>query len=72
MKLIRLNLSSGEDDKFYIDVDGGEKESSTLPFFSENSLGLYTIIKIIDSDSLEDLLNEEQRYQRGVIQVCFM
>jgi hypothetical protein len=61
MKLIRLNLSSGEDDKFYIDVDGGEKESSTLPFFSENSLGLYTIIKIIDSDSLEDLLNEEQR-----------
>jgi hypothetical protein len=60
MKLIRLNLSSGEDDKFYIDVEGGEKETSTLPFFRKDSLGLYAIIRIIDSNSIEDLLTEEK------------
>jgi hypothetical protein len=59
MKLIRLNLSSGEGNQFHIDVEGGQGERSTLPFFAEDSLGLYTIIQIIDSDNLENLLTKE-------------
>lgn len=60
MKRIRLNLRR-ENNLLCVDVEGGERQDSPLPFFDENFSKLYAIIKILDNDSL-DVLNDEERH----------
>lgn len=61
MNPIRLSLRSGGSEKFYVKVEGGGEEISILPFFDEQSLKLYTIINILDGNSLDSLNSQQHR-----------